>query len=604
VFSLGVLSLIQITFLPGFLALRLFRITDAAHYFFLSFPLSVLLNHITVLFLSSIGQYNRLSYSIIVLLEVFAIAISFIRGTPISTTELQTKVSAGLRQLFSTQSLKWQTYGLLCFSLGLSALAKVSINWSKELGTIFTEWDSILSWNRWAVDWSHSIWPPVSDFYPQALPTLYSISYIFMGSSEIQFFPKFFSGMYPVMAVATFIYLGFSFPRKISLFFLGAFFYWYTADASIKGLLYSGYADGPISYFIAPILLCLLFGQRSQKDQKIFFPILGMVIASATLTKQGGWFYAIIVPILYFVPLLENNDFGPDYVKHKKFRTLIPIFLFVTIFCAPWYVHQIKQFFLGLDTPNTAKLSEMGGPAGIAKITGVLVTMHTRYLFFSLLPVGLLFRKDFRILTLVLALPYTLIWAGTFAYDARNLAPAYGALGFAYASGFEAIGHFFLHLDYHSRRIKIGMSIATALLLLFAIGYGQHLFPNETLIIKNLEARKRIVYSKLNENLYQTFNSSTPDGKIVGAYQIIEYLPGFENSHEYLICEGLDYVKSTVRRVSAKYFLIFMCRNDVIDFWEDQVKAGKAQEVFRMEKFLFDGTDVTLLRLNTAGGDW
>ena len=57
-------------------------------------------------------------------------------------------------------------------------------------GDIFQEWDAVVSWNRWAIDWAANRLPRTTAEYPQLLPCNLSLSYVFIQDSSIWFFAK------------------------------------------------------------------------------------------------------------------------------------------------------------------------------------------------------------------------------------------------------------------------------------------------------------------------------------------------------------------------------------------------------------------------------
>jgi hypothetical protein len=59
-----------------------------------------------------------------------------------------------------------------------------------NLGTVFSSWDAVVSWNQWAIAWAASQVPMYTRFYPQLIPANWSITYVLLGTTEIQFFAK------------------------------------------------------------------------------------------------------------------------------------------------------------------------------------------------------------------------------------------------------------------------------------------------------------------------------------------------------------------------------------------------------------------------------
>ena len=59
--------------------------------------------------------------------------------------------------------------------------------WKHGVPNIFIGSDVLVSWNVWATIWSQGNFPVSSYGYPQLIPTLWAVTYIFTGSPEQYF---------------------------------------------------------------------------------------------------------------------------------------------------------------------------------------------------------------------------------------------------------------------------------------------------------------------------------------------------------------------------------------------------------------------------------
>jgi hypothetical protein len=72
-----------------------------------------------------------------------------------------------------------------------------------NLGDIFQLGDAVKSWNPWSLLWVRGYYPIT--YYGQLIPINYSITYIFMQNSQIQFFAAGFMPLFAIFVLLTFI---------------------------------------------------------------------------------------------------------------------------------------------------------------------------------------------------------------------------------------------------------------------------------------------------------------------------------------------------------------------------------------------------------------
>ena len=90
----------------------------------------------------------------------------------------QSSVQSVLKNIIVVVFLGWSIYSILwAFSLFIS-----------KIGSVFTIWDSVVSWNHWAVEWFSNSHPLDTKRYAQLIPSNFSVTYSFMQTDKIQFF--------------------------------------------------------------------------------------------------------------------------------------------------------------------------------------------------------------------------------------------------------------------------------------------------------------------------------------------------------------------------------------------------------------------------------
>ena len=68
----------------------------------------------------------------------------------------------GTLQLSPLRRVLWAAAMVVIAGFALASLA--------QFGQIFQQWDAVISWNRWAIDWSANRLPTFTSLYPQLLP--------------------------------------------------------------------------------------------------------------------------------------------------------------------------------------------------------------------------------------------------------------------------------------------------------------------------------------------------------------------------------------------------------------------------------------------------
>ena len=195
VFLLGLISLLQTAFLPGFLLLSLLRLSDGLiKTLVLSFALSLIFNHLVVFLLVAMGIYGPQAMFVLLGLELLALNwMLWQRRREPPGAALQNDWQRGedlVRELSRSDPavrLCGTAVALLAVWMIGSCVARVCV---AEAGTVFVEWDVVVSWNPWALAWAENRLPSMTFHYPQLLPCNWSVSYVLMGDARIQFFAK------------------------------------------------------------------------------------------------------------------------------------------------------------------------------------------------------------------------------------------------------------------------------------------------------------------------------------------------------------------------------------------------------------------------------
>ena len=180
---LGLLSVVQIAFLPGYLALRALKLTERpAETLVLSFALSLTLSHLLVVALVLAGCYRPGVLYGVFAVEAVLFAWTARRWPMLTLAELFTPRSDSTPAPSAIERCVAAAAVVLMIAFAAHAL------W--HAGDIFQQWDAVVSWNRWAQDWAGNHLPRTTAEYPQLLPCNMSLSYVFLQDASIWFFAK------------------------------------------------------------------------------------------------------------------------------------------------------------------------------------------------------------------------------------------------------------------------------------------------------------------------------------------------------------------------------------------------------------------------------
>ncbi len=430
---LGLLSIAQIVVLPGYLLLRTLRVgTGILGTCVLLFALSLVINHVLVAGLVVLRVYRpAVVYAIFAAELVLLVAMdhrwlrsglaeavaawerrikAFFRAAGDSNANALSKL---LRRMFVAAAV------LLIGGFALSGLATV--------GQIFQQWDAVVSWNRWAVDWAANRLPYATSIYPQLLPTNLSLSYVFMQSSEVWIFAKGFQFLFCLLLLLAM--LDMARIRGQFGYVPGVLITYGLLVALLRfRMLSSGYVDVPLAFFaLAPVYVLMLAQSTRETPRRAKYLLVGALLAAgAAMTKQTGLYVAAVYPLLAWRFVLGND--GSDGLRRHLF-TLVRMGLIMGLLISPWYLYKFFDIQAGCDRNNTAQLladfhQGRDLPQRLVHAGGLVVAAITPVgaVLLLIAVAAALWDPLQRWLVGIFVLPLGLIWAAAFSYDLRNLA--------------------------------------------------------------------------------------------------------------------------------------------------------------------------------------
>jgi hypothetical protein len=559
---LGLLSLVQIVVLPGYLLLRALRIgSGILSTGILSFALSLVINHFLVAGLVVLRVYRPG-----VIYAVFAAELALLLawdghwlrlGLADTLAAGRRRLRDFLREIEAADAAKFSFLRRWLVLASVLVIGCFAMTGLAQVGQIFQQWDAVVSWNRWAVDWAANRLPYATSIYPQLLPTNLSLSYVFMQSSEVWIFAKSFQFLFCLMLLATMLDMA----RVESRFgYVPGVIVTYCLLVALLRfrMLSSGYADLPLAFLaVASIYVLLLAEKSGDAALRNRFLILGALLAvGAALTKQNGLYVAAIYPLLAWRFVLGGLLAG----LRRHLPALARICLLMAILILPWYVYKFFDFRAGHDKNNTAQLladfhegrslSERFSHSAL--MIADAITPPGAILLMVAIAASFADRRQ-RWMLAVFVIPLGLIWALGFSYDLRNLALVIPWVGGSAGIGLAQIATWATSRKHESRsadRMQIskseparrdavpqqgswrvghlaGISLAVLVVICLCV-------RDETLRDAQRRQQRTVGLPELNRQLYVYAADHPSQTTIATDYQAMRWLP--ELARRSMIC--------------------------------------------------------------------
>lgn len=603
-FLLAVLSFLQMTVIPGFLVLSYFRLTleSKLQTLLYTFALSLLINYLLVLSLTTAGIYKPITIYIILLIEILLLLYYFTKHNTIVVN---------FKDYLTRFITFWETkpfFYKLLFVLSIIMIGIFFYFFISRIKAVFYLNDPVLAWNRFTLDWYHNHFPVHTWRYPQLIPTNWSVAYIIMQNPDIQFIPRNIMAFFPIGT--TVLFLDLALCKKESSYLLALLFYgtiiiYLYRPAFIVG----GYADLAVSFF-AFLSFYALYSADKPAVFDVKSCIFSVVFASgAAVTKQIG-FYILFYILAWNLWLIYKHKLQP---RKRVIKIILLLVLFILIIVGPWYVYKEIQIAKGIESSELSMLTQkqhgnrtsygerlIYGFKRIVNARGIPNVEFFLYggLFLILLS---LFHKRIRNITLFIVFPFTLIWVFLFSYDYRNLTLAFPFMALAMACGFDFLAKIpicrpgkrppkskiaetaakgslkkWQNLRLPTYNLLIlplaGVIIALLVLLNFT------LFKKELIIKNQLTQLKNIGDIRLNEKLYQYYEQNGFAGRVFSRYPYFKYLPVLR---DYWAPERQDH--------NVHYFLDTYGRpnKESVRQVKKKLETGEYKLLFKHQQYLF-----------------
>jgi hypothetical protein len=605
-----ILSFLQICFIPGFIAYILLNRRSSYPNLMLlpvfTFGLSLMINYLIVFFLTYFHIYTKSALIILLVSEFVFLAVVFIfrkLNTKVySFSNMYNEIQEELNSLFKAITSRDGFFKFALLILSVSLFLFISNTLISDFGKIFAS-DGVFSWNRWATDFYNNRMPSSTYHYPQLIPTNWSVAYVLCGY-PIQFIPHTIMHLFLILPIYTFVVLGIT--KRSALFYFSAFIIYDSLSA--HGFCWTdGFVDVAVSYFAIMVFVSLISMKiEDAGTDKQKYVILGALFAcGASVTKQAGLFVVLMYPVLLFI--LSRNKFGWTYRKVIKFSLTFLFMLIIIVL--PYYLWGQIEIKKGLAASEINYVTHdiFNGASYLERFLnawGYFYGLFPSYILFGICILSFLFSfadKTIRLLTLVFAIPYYIIWALFFSYDIRNVALVIPYFALALGSGLNFI---LLRLDkpiriFYFLKSKIKVSRRTNKfifpLIVILISAGIFLFNNEVSREKLIESQndkliQQIGDAEVNIKLF-SYHAETPiDKTILTDYGHLEFLPKIGKYYEYCEIKSLDSSNAKFNNGSIGYILCCPGSTDstkIPEFIESEIKSGTFKEIFNHNGYRF-----------------
>jgi hypothetical protein len=463
----GLLSLLFVFVLPGLACASLSRIPEFPKRWFAVFLASLIVNHSLVTLIAAFHLDPLLTYRMMAVVVIMTPIVSAIvrrswSGSPPSM----------VKSTLYANDLGW-------FLASLVALAITYYNlWKHGVPNIFHGGDTMVSWNAWALIWSQGNFPAESLGYPQFIPTLWAVPYIFTGS--------------PVQYFAFYIYVGLIvFPILLNAMVLGRIswwhplvsglaFVWFIAEIQEPWLrlsLQEGYPDWVAAVFAAcgVVLFAVSAPDGLFDREKVVNALLALCLVSiaAAIKPMHGLFAvavlaAICTDCCRYLEAPERNRFIAAATGLLSVLAILYATNYAHLAVRGMPNYPISSLWERLSHAASLFNSSFSIPFRIVVILGFLLCPFVKRLRWLALPLY----------------AGSCIWATTAAYDLRNL------LSFLLVGLFVplyAAAHFWLDpkAGARGRQWDVRDGAVAALLALAALGLTSALAAND----RDLERR-------------------------------------------------------------------------------------------------------------------
>jgi hypothetical protein len=399
----GLLALLCVFVLPGLLFVRAFHIPSFPQRWFAVFLSSLAANHLFVTLIAAL-QLDPLPTYRIALATLVVILILVTVMQPVGSRKPVDRAAS----IVLMSDIGW-----LLAALALVCLVYINV-WKYGVPHIFDDGDVAVSWNRWALVWSQGHFPG-SIGYPQFIPTLWAVTYIFTGSI-VQYFAYY---IYIVLIIAPLLFNAMILGRINWWLPLvqGLAFAWFVAEIQeqwLRSTLPQAFPDwvAAISGFCGVVLFIANAPEGRFDREKIASALLSLCLVSiAAATKPIFGLFAIAILLAICTDAVRGLE------GRARYKLCIGAIGVLSLFAAAYAIDYSHLPSRGMPNYPVADLSERLWRA--VRLLNANFTIPFKLLLLAgVLLCPILARARWLALPLWVGL---FVWANTASYDLRNV---------------------------------------------------------------------------------------------------------------------------------------------------------------------------------------
>lgn len=590
---LGLLAVLQMAFLPGFLLVYGFRLCRTpVRVLTSSFSLSALLNFFLVASCLGLGIYGRPALVVIITAESLLL-LHLLRRRGVLRLLISDAANEGgvSREQRVPPFLRDPKRLLTPLALAVIALSCSEV--ILRLGDTFAIDDAIHSWNGWAMEMASNQWPSRTITYPQLLPANYSIVYVLTGDKMMWPFAKaWISFSFPVLLLS--VYSLFRDENRWEIAVAVPFTAWLFYRVMAPPFVYGGIADIALAAFAFQAVAALLrAGQGPGRPDCRRELLLGGLFATVcALTKQGGLLVLIVYPVLAWTWVAHGSD--PSKRGTGKWLLFaVPLMLLIVV---PWYVPdwiesartarsvlaaQVFDFHQGRDTGE--------------RLVHALHLLSVRTSWWALGLMGALMLSSlavrrFRAVLPFLVVPYFLCWGIGFSYDHRNAALLLPFVALLSALGSGVVWRGIVRVTaaipgVTPARRRLGTAVMLVLVALTVLSREYNAG-----VLTHRHNRARIAMTGipgLNWELWRHLRQADPEDQVLTTYKTMRWVPRLSR-HWYPVkisrTTGLETYRKHLAQPRVRFVLFdsFKTRPEVTRHLEEGQSTGEFERLFEL----------------------
>jgi hypothetical protein len=521
-------GLLQALILPGLVVSYTLKNIDIVSRIIIASALSLIINYLIVWLLYLTNLYSQPSLLIILAVE-FSLLLYF---RALFIKDVKNTIYAVYKfigNILNTKSISFYSLLFILFCIYYFYLLKTS-----GFLTVFTHWDAVVSWNRWAVE-LHTGSFKGSWGYPQGIPVLFSIIYTLANETNIQTLVKYICVYWPFVGGVALFCSGLFVPKLKNVFALASIFYLYLLSKGSWTIdfIFSGLMDPFMAAFGAFFIYCILFissekTQQHPEYKKIVILSVMAVLGGALVKMTGSILIAYYLIFTYFIFINKNPVTKRDSFY---FLTIVATTLLIA---THWY---LLTSFYWKDWPALSSYNSLQDNRVWIRPYHYLILFVSIFgwLFTSFAIIGAFSSKKVLGLSVLFILPLLLFCAIVVGYDLRASFVLFAPIALLVALGINNIYNlgckycvqFTGYLSSTHPLVKYAPLGLFFLMIMGVFMVASQVFSHDKILSANTE--KRTVANDFaqggNKRLLQIFEKE-PNARIISCWQTPFGLPG------------------------------------------------------------------------------